>query len=167
MLRIRKLALLFLLHTMYLNQAGASLGGSLSSIETDRKAFEGKLSEITAPAVDHGPEKFTEHLIRQDGMEIREYAIPDGTVFAVTWRGPAQPDLSVLLGNYFDEYQERVSQLERSNNGRTAQRRGRSSRVIRSKNMVIEHSGHMRDVRGKAYLPKLMPNGVRPEDLHG
>lgn len=165
------LTLASLLHITYVSKAMASLGGPLDSIESDRKAFEGKLSEIVVPQARNAQRHYTEHLIQQDGTEIREYALPDGTVFAVTWRGPTQPDLSVLLGSYYNEYQDTLALLQRStsqhSNDRTAQRRGRSARVIRSKNMVLERSGHMRDIRGKAYLPQLMPDGVHPEDLLG
>jgi hypothetical protein len=141
----------------FVTHAMASLGGSIESIESDRKAFEGKLRAMTS---ENSQKKYSVHEISRDGTQVFEYALPNGTVFAVSWRGPTQPDLSVLLGDYFHEYQEIAS------SGRTAQRRGRSARVIRSKNMVIERAGHMRDVRGKAYLPNLMPKEVKPEDLH-
>jgi hypothetical protein len=162
------LAIAYLLLSAH--HAGASLGGSIDSIESDRKAFEGKLRSFSpsgSPSgTSSGPQRqFTIHEISQDGTKIQEYALPDGTVFAVSWRGPTQPDLSVLLGNYYSEYEQTLLKLNRPS-GRTAQRRGRSSRIIRSKNLVIERSGHMRDVRGKAYLPDLMPTGLKAEDLH-
>lgn len=167
---LRAIGPLALVHLFFVAQAIASLGGSIESIESDRKAFEGKLRSMTTES---SQKKYTVHEISRDGTQIFEYALPDGTVFAVSWRGPTQPDLSVLLGDYYREYQDTLSSLNRSGNPtgntadhRTIQRRGRSTRVIRSKNMVIERSGHMRDIRGKAYLPSLMPKEVKPEDLH-
>lgn len=163
--------LVLVLHIFYVTDAKASLGGPLESIESDQKALQGKLSEIVIPQERNIQKRFSEHLIQRDGSEVREFALLDGTVFAVTWNGPTQPDLSVLLGSYYEEYQDTLSSLQRSgsqrSNGRVAQRRGHSARVIRSKNLVIERSGHMRDIRGKAYLPQLMPDGVGPKDLHG
>ncbi|MFL5812483.1 MAG: DUF2844 domain-containing protein [Bdellovibrionia bacterium] len=160
----RAVGALALIHVFFISHAIASLGGSIDSIESDRKAFEGKLRSLTTT---DSQKKYTVHEISRDGTQIFEYALPNGTVFAVSWRGPTQPDLTVLLGDYYQEYQDKLSSLNRaSSDGRTAQRRGRSARVIRSKNMVIERSGHMRDIRGKAYLPKLMPKDVKPEDLH-
>jgi hypothetical protein len=162
----RALRTLAFIQIFFASHAMASLGGPIDTIESDRKAFEGKLRSLTTTG---SQKKYTVHEISRDGTRIFEYALPNGTVFAVSWRGPTQPDLSVLLGDYFQEYQDRLSSLNRSepsSEGRMAQRRGRSARVIRSKNMVIERSGHMRDIRGKAYLPSLMPQEVRPEDLH-
>lgn len=151
-----------LLHSVFITHAFASLGGSIDSIESDRKAFEGKLRSVTTSDSQRG---YTVHEISQDGLKILEYALPNGKVFAVSWRGPTQPDLTVLLGKYYSEYEQSITALNRPS-GRSAQRRGRSARVIRSKNLVIERSGHMRDIRGKAYLPNLMPNGLTAEDLH-
>jgi len=147
----------------------ASLGGSLDSIESDRKALSGRLSSMDSA----GAPTYSVQEIHRDGTRIQEYALPSGTVFAVSWRGPSEPDLSVLLGSFFDEYHQSVSEQNRSSNrtgnptsDRTARRRGRSTRVIRTDHMVLERSGHMRDVRGMAYLPELMPKGIHPEDLH-
>jgi hypothetical protein len=139
----------------------ASLGGTLDSIESDRKRFEGRLALLKPIAPDH---HYRVHEITQDGNQIREYSSSDGKVFAVSWRGPTQPDLSILLGTYFQEYQESLTQKERTS-GRTAQRRGRSARILRSKNLVVERSGHMRDVRGKAYLPDRLPKGFHSSDI--
>jgi hypothetical protein len=147
------------------SNAWASLGGSIDSIESDRKALSGRLSSMDST----GASAYSVQEIHRDGTRIQEYALPSGTVFAVSWRGPSEPDLSILLGSFFDEYHQSVSEQNRSSNrtsDRTARRHGRSTRVIRTDHMVLERSGHMRDVRGMAYLPELMPKGVHPEDLH-
>jgi hypothetical protein len=149
------------------SNAHASLGGSIDSIESDRKALSGRLSKIAPTGVS---ERFTVHEIAQGSSTIREYALPDGTVFAVTWRGMTQPDLSVLFGSYFNDYQNALASMNQAGvlgtpETRHIQRRGRAARVVRGQNIVVERSGHMRDVRGKAYVPRLMPRDVLPEDL--
>src|SRR5689334_12846026 len=40
-----------------------------------------------------------------DGAVVREYLSPGGEVFAVSWRGPTNPDLVRLLGDYYPELQ--------------------------------------------------------------
>ncbi len=92
----------------------------------------------------------------EDGL-IREYVLPDGTVFGVTWRGMCEPDLTVLLGSYFSEANEALRQ--------TKAHPGRGPKGAASSNIVIEKSGHMRDVRGRAYIPDLMPPHLNPQDL--
>jgi hypothetical protein len=148
----------FVLVLSIVDHADASLGGKADTIETDRKAFQGRLGRVIHPSENSD---LSIHEINRDGTTIREYALPDGTVFAVTWRGITQPDLSVLLGKLYPEYEKAIS----TQAGSGIRRHSRTSRVIRSKNMVIEHAGHMRDVRGKAYLPNLMPEGIEPKDI--
>lgn len=132
--------------------AGASLGGTEASVEADRSALRGRAEVL--PRIG-----YSVHEITIDGRMVREYALPDGTVFAVTWQGTAPPDLSVVLGRYFQEYSEAAARQQP-----TPRRRGGAS-VVRSRHMILERSGHMRDLRGKAYLPGLLPEGLRPEDI--
>ena len=43
--------------------------------------------------------------VSRTNTTVNEYLSANGTVFAVSWRGPRPPDLSQLLGPYFAEYQ--------------------------------------------------------------
>lgn len=100
------------------------------------------------------------HELSSDSHTIREYINSQGVVFGVTWRGPTQPDLSILLGSHYKEAQEAF--------GRTPNQDSPKGRVPIKENLsraVVEQGGHMRDVHGKAYLPDLLPEGVKPEDL--
>jgi len=38
------------------------------------------------------------------GTVLREFAAPNGNVFAVAWQGPTRPDLRQALGQYFDAF---------------------------------------------------------------
>ena len=145
--------------TLQFDDSHASLGGPLSSIQADRQALLGKKEKFASKSAQNAKnvqnanleKSYSVHEIQLSGRSIREYLSSNGIVFAVTWRGVSQPDLSVLLGSYFPEYKAATAQLRN-------QRRG-TPQVIRSKKVVVEKSGHMRDVRGKAYLPEFVPVG--------
>ncbi len=93
-----------------------------------------------------------------NGVSINEYFSAEGIVFAVSWRGVAQPDLTDVLGSYYSDYDKA------SREQLPVQRRGKSA-VITSSEIVVKKFGHMRDVRGLAVVPSLLPAGVRLEDL--
>jgi hypothetical protein len=86
-------------------------------------------------------------------MTVREYLNASGTVFAVTWNGGQQPDLKVLLGGHFSDYEKALGTSQRS--------AGRQSHfAVKGPDLVLERSGHMRSLHGRAYLPSLLPTGV-------
>jgi len=130
--------------------SSGSLGGRADSVQKDRKFLEG--SEKIIPK-----ECFKVHEINSNGNRIREYVSPDNKVFAVTWRGISQPDLSVLFGDYYEDFKKAAARQKRHRRGEI--------KVVRTKKIVVEKSGHMRDVRGKAYIPTLFPNGVSAVDI--
>jgi hypothetical protein len=131
------------------HSAWGKLGESAASIETDRQQLSGQIqtyagtgfnvSEITTP----------------DGMKVREYVAPDGTVFAVAWRGPRAPNLPSLLGNYYAEYRDAASNgpffLHRSN--------------VKTAHIVVETGGPMRALWGRAIVPSLIPAGVSEDAI--
>ena len=81
------------------HSARAALGGSSASIETDRVAMNG----LTRPAATGALQK--QELQLPTGTVVTEYLTAKGAVYAVSWRGPAMPNLRQLLGNYFVNYQ--------------------------------------------------------------
>jgi len=129
----------------------ASLGDDESGINSDTN----KLSAVQKSAVAHSAYKV--HRLQLTTATVNEYASPSGKIFAVTWRGIAKPDLSVLLGAYYQEYVSAVK-----DNGRP---RGRRATSLVTNHTKIEISGHMRDVRGRASIPSLVPAGVKVETL--
>lgn len=128
----------------------AGLGDHEVSIKNDRVALKGKLQVIAK-------ENFTIHEIKMGSTNAREYVLPNGIIFAVTWRGIAEPDLTVLLGSYFEGYEKTASLKKERKRG--------VPHSVKTNQAVIEKSGHQRDVRGKAYLPELMPKDLSPEEL--
>ena len=113
------------------------------------------LNQTQREAQDRRPYFVHEALIQ--GNRVREYSLPHGLIFAVTWRGIAQPDLTALLGSYFQEF--KIAARKSENESRL------TPRPLTSPHLVVERYGHMRDVRGRAYLAKWMPQGLSPEEL--
>jgi hypothetical protein len=94
----------------------------------------------------------------ESGTNVREFSTPAGVVFAVAWRGPVLPDLSDLLGHYFDAFKIEVDQA------RATSRRGGPVNIQRA-DLVVQSNGRMRNFFGHAYAPTLIPTGVNVNDL--
>jgi hypothetical protein len=140
-----KIATLLSLILLIASQSAfARLGDGESSAEQDRKAFHGirKVHLYTGYKV---------HEVTTDGTVIREFVSSSGTIFAVAWNGLSHPDLTQLFGTYYSEYIE----AERA----TPRPKGRAEMKVNSQNIISVRFGHMRAVRGKAWIPALVPNG--------
>lgn len=132
-----------------LPRAWAALGEAASSVETDRVALAGQLNIIPA-------QLYAIQEITTSELVVREYVFGD-TVFAVAWRGRRPPNLVSLLGPYFQEYQEAAAAA--AANGP----RMRGMTRIQGARVVVEAGGHPGDIRGRAYIPSLLPSGVTKE----
>jgi hypothetical protein len=130
----------------------ASLGGNAASVENDRRALSGGVANA-ADFRGYRVQEFT-----NGGLTIREYLAPNGTVFAVSWSGIQQPDLSYLLGEHFPDFQRAMQSAPRAP--------GRRSHIeLKGPDLVVEKNGHMRSMRGKAYLPSQLPPGVTADAI--
>ena len=133
--------------------ASAVLGGDASSVHADYVRMQGSLRIKLS-------QTYTVHEIQTPtGTVIREYLSPQGTVFAVTWQGPWIPDMQQLLGNYFADY-ERAAQQEQSH-----ARVGRRPFHLERPSLVVQLAGHPRSFAGKAYIPAMLPQGFRAEEM--
>jgi hypothetical protein len=93
------------------------------------------------------------------GTVVREYVDANSTVFAVTWDGPAMPDLRSLFGDtYFSQY-------VRSARATAVNRNGRGPMLVNQPTLVVQSSGRMRAFFGKAYVPQLLPRGVTVDQI--
>lgn len=130
--------------------AWAALGAGTDSVESDRVSMKG----LTRPVPVGSLEK--RELLLPSGTVVTEYLNAGGAVYAVTWQGPALPNLRQVLGNYFANYQA------------AARTPVVHHRVVRldSPDLVIESTGKMRAFIGRAWIPALLPNGVTPADIH-
>jgi hypothetical protein len=130
----------------------ASLGGDVTTVQADQAKMQGSLRTTSNDA-------YTLHEIQTStGVAVKEYVSTSGKVFAVTWQGHFHPDLRQLLGAYFEAFTE-AEQAQR------AQRRGHGPVQIQQAGLVVQVAGHMRAFVGKAYVPQMLPAGVRAEDI--
>jgi hypothetical protein len=132
--------------------AWASLGGDAVSIQADQIQMQG--SRTTKAA-----DSYTVHEIQAaTGTVVREYLSPEGKVFAVAWTGPRLPDLRQLFGEYFEPYRATVQ-------SRSGMRMARKPIVIDQPGLAIRIGGHIGAFSGRAYIPGMLPSGVRAEDI--
>ena len=68
------------------------------------------------------------------------------------------PDLHQILGTSFQPFTQAVQAQKR-------ERPGRGPLVIQQEELVVKSAGHARNFFGKAYLPKMLPEGVRGEEI--
>jgi hypothetical protein len=132
-------------------RAQATLGESVNSVESDRKAFS---------AVQHTALTLTGYTVQElksDANVVREYISPSGVVFAIAWNGLSHPDLTTLLGTYVGEYQQALQQ--------TTGQKGKRHLQVKTNRVVVEKWGHMRNMQGRAYIPALIPSGVSINEL--
>ena len=79
-------------------RASATLGEPESSLTA-----ETQLNRASIKQSDYGSYRVHEMQL-PSGTVLREYAAPDGKIFAVTWNGPFIPNLKQTLGSYFAEF---------------------------------------------------------------
>jgi hypothetical protein len=131
--------------------AAATLGERVESVEADRTRLSARLAGTT----DLG--RYRVYTLDSPVSMVRQFARPDGVIFAVAWSGLAVPDLTPLLGAYAADYRA-ARPLQRP-------RRGARSARVTGQQVVVETWGRMRDLHGLAYLPALLPAGVEPDAM--
>lgn len=145
MTRVTSAVLLWLLLA---SPAFASLGGTISSVETDRVRTQSALMRIQRVA------GYSVHeLLSPTGTTIREYYGDNGIVFGVAWDGEWTPDLRQLFGSYFDRYQQGAATARRA-------QKNHSRLAIDDSDLVVQASGHTRSSAGIAYVRSLVPPGI-------
>jgi hypothetical protein len=132
--------------------AWAALGGDAASVQADQLHMQGTQTTIAA-------ESYTVHEIQgATGVVVREYVSSSGKVFGLAWHGPWPPDMRQLLGSYFERY----AQAAKAQSG---PRMGRRPLMLELPGLVVQMGGHPRSFSGKAYVPEMLPQGVRAEDI--
>jgi hypothetical protein len=132
--------------------AFASLGGDVTSVETDRAHMAASV-RVTQPS-----SNYSVHEIQSpEGTVVQEYVSPAGKVFAVTWRGQFMPQMQQILGNYFQEYSAALQAQPR--------RYGRRPLNIQRSDLVVQTGGQMRNYFGRAYVPGMLPQGVSTDSI--
>lgn len=132
--------------------ASASLGGDMASVRDDQAKLQGSLQSTTK-------DSYTVHEIQAaNGIMVREYALPSGAVFAVTWQGRAHPDLHQVLGAYYDQFAQAVQ-------AHRAKRHGLGPVVTQSSGLSVQMGGHMNALFGTVFLPQSVPAGMRAGEI--
>jgi hypothetical protein len=105
----------------------------LGAARTVRKLASGERHELTLPS----------------GLVVHEYVSAGGAVYAVTWSGPRMPDLRELLGPYF-------AQLSAGGS-----KGGHHHVSLTGSDLVVRSAGHRGAFAGRAWVPSLVPAGVK------
>ncbi len=131
----------------------AALGGQVDSVQADGTHLKAQLR-----AGAQGAGYSVEQLQLPSGTVVSEYVAASGTVFAVSWHGPLMPNLSQILGTYFQQYVA-AAKLAPHNGGT------RRHFQIRQPDLVVQSNGRMRLYYGRAYVPSLLPANVTADDI--
>ncbi len=134
-------------------QAMAALGEHVDSVQSDAAAMRAKTAVVSNESSAYSVQSMT----TEDGVDVREFLTPDGTVFAVAWRGPHPPNLAQLFGKYFKTYTDEVAQT------RTPHSLHHGS--VKTADLVVQRAGQARQTWGRAYLPALIPSGVTEDEI--
>jgi hypothetical protein len=123
--------------------ARATLGGDAASVVANEKTLAATRRVEKVAAGDR------HELTLPSGIVVHEYVSPSGAVYAITWSGPHMPDLRELLGAYFPQLASRS-------------RRGGHHRVsLNGADFVLQSQGHHHTFSGRAWVPSLVPAGVK------
>ena len=133
--------------------ASAALGDDVTSVHDNQVNMKGSLIIVRTEA-------FTVHEIKTpSGTIVREYISPAGKVFAVAWQGPFIPNFRQLFGAYFEQFSQ-AAHARSSNRPRI-----RGPLLVREPGLVVLSGGHMQSFFGKAYIPEMVPQSVRIEEI--
>jgi len=128
-----------------------ALGGDANSIEADRTHMNASIKVTQAEGYD------VHEIQTPGGTVVNEYVSPAGRVFAVSWHGPFIPEMQQILGAYFQQYSAAL-QAEPKHYGRRPLN-------IQQPGLVVQASGHMRAYFGRAYVPEMLPQGVKADEI--
>jgi hypothetical protein len=92
-----------------------------------------------------------------NGIVVRQYVDSAGTVYAVSWRGPAMADVQSLLGTYFQRFKDGA-------NASVGDAGLHASRVDDG-DLVVETRVRLREFSGRAWLASALPAGVSASDI--
>ena len=128
--------------------AQAALGGDVASVLRDGTAL--RASHAVTPFAAYDLHEAT----GADGTVLREYVDRSGKVFALSWRGPASPDVRALLGAHAKHYEAVRS---RFSNHKVVN--------IDEPGFVVSIVKLPRGWSGQAVLPAAIPAGVARNEL--
>jgi hypothetical protein len=143
------LVVLLMVAAAQLPAAHAALGQPEATVSADVQHLSGSIKSTERAS-------YTVHEIQlPSGGVLREFAVAGGNVFAISWSGPAIPDLRQALGSYFDVF---VAAAKVPHSGHTHLQ-------IQQTGFVMQSAGHMRAYSGRAYVPQSIPAGTSLDEI--
>lgn len=130
--------------------AFAALGGDSTSVQADTARMKGALRMTSAAGVR------VHEITTSSGTVVREYITAGDKVFAVSWRGPVNPDLRQLFGDYYTQYEQAASQPHAG---------GHRHLAIEQPGLTVHISGRLRAFQGRAWVPSLLPQNFSVADI--
>ena len=129
----------------------ASLGGDSTTVQADVARMKGALRITSSVGV------MVHEITTSYGTVVREYLTPGDKVFAVSWRGPVNPDLRQMLGDYYAQYEQAASLPHPG---------GHRHLAIEQPGLVVQVSGRLRAFEGRAWVPSLVPQNFSVGDIN-
>jgi hypothetical protein len=128
----------------------ASLGGDVTSVAADQANMKASLEVKQA-------EGYEVRALRvPGGTVVSEYVSPAGRVFAVAWHGPFFPEMQQILGSYFQQYSAALQEKKPY---------GHRPLNLAQPGLVVQTGGHMRAYVGRAYIPEMLPQGLKVDEI--
>lgn len=126
----------------------AALGGDVNSVLADQAQMKAqrRVTQMSAYSI--------HEMQSQTGTTVREFVSPEGKVFGVAWQGQTLPNFQQVLGSYYDQFASNVPR-----------QRKHGPITVRTPGLVVQSGGHMRALTGRAYVPEMMPSGVKAEEI--
>lgn len=131
--------------------AWAALGGDASSIQADSAHMKAAVSVTQTNGYE------VHEMKAPQGTVVREFVAPTGRVFAVAWHGPFMPELQQVLGNYFQQYSTALQNQKKHY--------GRAPLNLQLPGLVVQEGGYMRAYVGRAYVPGMLPQTVKVDEI--
>jgi Protein of unknown function (DUF2844) len=129
----------------------AALGGDVSSIDADSAHMKATVNVAQT-------DNYEVHEMKTpSGTVVREFVSPAGRVFAVAWHGPFVPDMQQILGAYFQQFSAALQARKKQY--------GHAPLNIQEPGLVVQAGGHMRAYVGRAYVPEMLPQDVRADEI--
>jgi hypothetical protein len=129
----------------------AALGGDSTTVQSDVARMKGALRITSSAGV------MVHEITTSYGTVVREYITPGDKVFAISWRGPVNPDLRQMLGDYYTQYEQAASLPHPG---------GHRHLAIEQPGLVVQVSGRMRAFQGRAWVPSLVPQNFSVTDIN-
>jgi Protein of unknown function (DUF2844) len=131
--------------------ARAALGGDVSSVEADQAHMKASVDLRQAGGYE------VRALRAPGGTVVSEYVSPAGRVFAVAWHGPFFPEMQQILGSYFQQYSAALQARNKVY--------GHHPLNLQQPGLVVQSGGRMRAYVGRAYIPEMLPAGLKAEEI--